>query len=33
MKQSRPYTLEEWRRRPWHRRVIAGILKLFAIWL
>ncbi len=33
MEQSRPYTLEEWRRRPWHRRVIAGILKLFAIWL
>lgn len=33
MAQSSLYTLEEWNRRPWYRRVFASLLKLFAIWL
>lgn len=33
MKESAPYTLEEWRRRPWYRRAFASVLKLGAIWL
>jgi len=31
--QSAPYTLEDWERRPWYRRVFASVLKLGAIWL
>ena len=30
---SQPYTLEEWEKRPWLRRMAASILKLGAIWL
>ena len=30
---SRPYTLEEWEKRSWIRRVTASVLKLGAIWL
>ena len=33
MAQSKPYTLEEWKRRPWLRRMSASILRLGAIWL
>ena len=33
MAQSSLYTLEDWRRRPWYRRVFASLLKLGAIWL
>lgn len=33
MEQSRPYTLEDWKRRKWYRRAFASVLKLFAIWL
>ena len=31
--QSGAYTLEEWDRRPWYRRIFASVMKLFAIWL
>ena len=30
---SQPYTLEDWEKRPWLRRMAASILKLGAIWL
>lgn len=30
---SEPYTMEQWMRRPWYRRMFASILKLGAIWL
>ena len=33
MGESRPYTLQEWKKRPWYRRIFASVLKLFAIWL
>lgn len=33
MAQSSLYTLEEWNKRPWLRRVSASILRLGAIWL
>ena len=33
MAASKPYTLEEWKKRPWHRRITASILRLGAIWL
>ena len=33
MDESVPYTLEEWKKRPWYRRAAATALKLFAIWL
>ena len=33
MDASQPYTLEEWEKRPWLRRMAASILKLGAIWL
>ena len=33
MGESRPYTLQEWKKRPWYRRIFAAVLKLFAIWL
>ena len=33
MAESQPYTLAEWNRRPWPKRAIAAVLKLFAIWL
>jgi len=26
------YTLEEWKRRPWYRRLFASLLRLAAIW-
>ena len=32
MAQSTPYTLEEWNRRPWLRKVSASVLRLAAIW-
>lgn len=33
MDESSLYTLEDWKRRPWYRRVFASVLKLGAIWL
>ena len=33
MGKSALYTLEDWNRRPWLRRVFASVLKLGAIWL
>ena len=33
MDESSAYTLEDWNRRPWYRRAVASVLKLFAIWL
>ena len=33
MEESRLYTLEEWRKRPWLRRSVSSILRLGAIWL
>ncbi len=33
MAESTPYTMEEWKKRPWYRRVVSSILKLGAIWL
>ena len=33
MDQSTLYTLEDWEKRPWYRRVFASILRLGAIWL
>jgi cardiolipin synthase len=33
MSRSRLYTLEEWNKRPWHRRIFSTVLKLGAIWL
>ena len=33
MGQSVPYTLEEWNKRSWLRRVFASLIKLGAIWL
>ena len=33
MAQSKPYTLEEWKNRPWLRKMSASILRLGAIWL
>ena len=33
MEQSAPYTLEDWRTRPWLRRTTASLLRLGAIWL
>ena len=33
MAKSSLYTLEEWNKRPWLRRVSASILRLGAIWL
>ena len=33
MAESKPYTLAEWNRRPWPKRAIAAVLKLFSIWL
>lgn len=33
MAESQPYTLAEWNRRPWPKRAIAAVLKLFSIWL
>ena len=32
MAQSEPYTLADWNRRPWYRRVFASLLRLVAIW-
>ena len=32
MAQSSRYTLEEWKRRPWYRRLFASLLRLAAIW-
>lgn len=31
--QSRPVTLEQWRARPWYRRMWEPLLRLFSIWL
>ncbi len=31
--QSHAVTAEEWRRRPWRRRVLEPLLRLFAIWM
>lgn len=31
--QSRRVTLEEWKKRPWYRRMWEPLLRLFAIWL
>ena len=33
MAESQPYTLAEWNRRPWLKRAVAAVLKLFSIWL
>ena len=33
MARSTPYTIEEWKQRPWLRRMFASILRLGAIWL
>ena len=33
MAESKPYTLAEWDRRPWLKRAVAAVLKLFSIWL
>ena len=33
MAKSALYTLEEWNKRPWYRRLFASLLRLFAIWL
>lgn len=33
MADSKPYTLEDWEKRSWLRRITASILKLGAIWL
>lgn len=33
MEVSQRYTLEEWSRRPWLRRTVGSVLRLFAIWL
>ena len=33
MAESKPYTLEEWKNRPWLRKMSASILRLGAIWL
>ena len=33
MGQSTRYTLEEWEKRPWYRRIFASLLRLGAIWL
>ncbi|MCI2057243.1 MAG: cardiolipin synthase [Oscillibacter sp.] len=33
MERSTPYTLDEWNARPWYRRALASVVKLFAIWL
>ena len=33
MAESQPYTLAEWDRRPWPKRAVAAVLKLFSIWL
>ena len=33
MAQSTLYTMEEWKRRPWLRRMVASLLRLGAIWL
>lgn len=30
---STPYTLEDWGKRPWYRKVFASVLRLGAIWL
>ena len=32
MAQSEPYTLADWSRRPWYRRLFASLLRLAAIW-
>ena len=31
--QSAPYTLEDWNRRPWLRRMCASVFRLGSIWL
>ena len=31
--ESELYTLEDWKKRPWFRRVFASFLRLGAIWL
>lgn len=33
MARSRPLTYTEWSRRPWIRRVLGPVLKLFAMWM
>lgn len=33
MAKSAEYTLEEWNKRSWLRRMFASVLRLFAIWL
>lgn len=33
MEVSRVYTLEDWSRRPWYRRMAGSVFRLFAIWL
>ena len=33
MAQSTLYTMEEWKKRPWLRRMVASLLRLGAIWL
>lgn len=33
MADSAPYTMEDWKKRPWYQRAFASILKLGAIWL
>lgn len=30
---STPYTKEDWQRRPWYRRALETVLRLFAIWM
>ncbi|MDE6456407.1 MAG: cardiolipin synthase, partial [Dysosmobacter sp.] len=31
--ESRPYTLEDWNRRPWFRKMCASVFRLGSIWL
>ena len=33
MEVSRVYTMEDWSRRPWYRRMAGSVFRLFAIWL
>ena len=33
MSKSTLYTMEEWKKRPWLRRMFASLLRLGAIWL
>ena len=31
--ESRPYTLEDWNKRSWFRRICASVFRLGSIWL